>query len=98
MDGLDAHLRQLLNGAGVDSWQVADMVVRAWRIAVVEKFAPRRVGAVASRWKSGAFGMLRTQNSARNWKVSLGCNLWTRRVRFLILKNLRGSIAPPSNT
>ena len=42
--------------------------------------------------------MFRTVNSARNWKVSLGCNLWTRRVRFLILKNLRGSIEPPSNT
>ena len=40
--------------------------------------------------------MARTANSARSWKVSFGCNLSTRRVRFLILKNRRTSMEPPS--
>jgi len=38
---------------------------------------------------SGAFGSLRTVNSARSWNVSLGSSLEIRRVRFLILKNWR---------
>jgi hypothetical protein len=44
---------------------------------------------------SGGFGIARTRSSDRNWNVSLGSNLSTRRVRFLILKNRHTSIEPP---
>jgi hypothetical protein len=47
---------------------------------------------------SGALGMASIVNSERSWNVSLGCNLSTRRVRFLILKNRFASMFCPSNT
>jgi hypothetical protein len=47
---------------------------------------------------SGAVGIPRVTNSERSRNVSFGCNLPTRRVRFLILKNRRTSIQPPLKT
>src|ERR1035437_4528731 len=47
-DGLDAHFLKLINGAGVDSGYVSDVVSRARRIALVEELAPDGRGAMAS--------------------------------------------------
>ena len=46
-DGLDANLLQFLDGARLDSRQVADVVVWARRIAAVEELAGDGVGAMA---------------------------------------------------
>ena len=37
-------------------------------------------------WNSGGFGIARTRSSDRNWNVSFGSNLSTRRVKFLDLE------------
>jgi hypothetical protein len=42
-NALDAHFRQLLNGAGLDSRQVPYVVIWTRRIALVEEFTPDRV-------------------------------------------------------
>src|ERR1035437_8526696 len=49
VDGLDAHFRQFLNGAGLDSGYIADVVIGARRIAAVVELARDRVGAMATR-------------------------------------------------
>ena len=48
-NGLDPHLLQFVNGAGVDSRQIADVVITALRIAAVKELAGDRISAMASR-------------------------------------------------
>src|ERR1035441_10093020 len=54
-DGLDANLLQFLDGARLDSRQVADVIVRARRIAAVEELAGDGLRAMASREEVGRF-------------------------------------------
>ena len=42
MDGLDTHFLKLLHCAGMEAWEVADVVVRLREIAVVEELADDR--------------------------------------------------------
>src|SRR5437773_7904669 len=48
LDGLDAHLRQFFHRACMDSWQIADVVIRARRIATVEEFTGDGIDTVAT--------------------------------------------------
>src|ERR1035437_5747109 len=58
MDGFDAHLLQFLDGVRVDSWQVANVVIRAWRIATVVELVSSGVGSMATGRKVVSFGLV----------------------------------------
>src|ERR1039458_4504207 len=57
-DGRNAHLLKLLNRAGLDSWQVPDVISRARRIASVEELARDWVRAVRSGRKVGSLRLV----------------------------------------
>jgi hypothetical protein len=49
-DGIDAHLLQFFGGTGVESWQIADVVIWERGIAAVEEFARNGVCAMGTGW------------------------------------------------
>ena len=49
-DGLGAHLLQFFSGTGMESWQVADVVIWERGIAAVEEFARNGVCAMGTGW------------------------------------------------
>ena len=56
VDGLHAHFLKLLHCAGMEAWNVADVVIRLGAIAVVKEFAYDRIDAMRPGGEIGSLG------------------------------------------
>ena len=56
MDGLDTHFIKLFHCAGMETWKVANVVIRLGGIAVIKELADDRVDAVRPRGNFGRRG------------------------------------------
>src|SRR5208282_3851420 len=54
VDRLDTHFLKLLRCAGMEAWQVADVVVWLWLIAMMKELARNRIGAMRPRGEIGS--------------------------------------------
>jgi hypothetical protein len=60
-DGLDAQFLQFLGGTGMESWQIADVVIWTWGIAAVEEFT--RDGVRAMRTSRDIWSFRHNENT-----------------------------------